>query len=116
MSGRGSKIDRVQANSLTVAAKIAQHFSIINVNILSKFYNFFTTFWSPGYVISVAVLDKVFWSSLLGPVVQLTYVFEHDVVIALTSDIREACLSAVERKWPSFKRLKGVAPKHHLED
>jgi len=56
MSGRGSKIDRVQANSLTVAAKIAQHFSIINVNILSKFYNFFTTFWSPGYVISVAVL------------------------------------------------------------
>ena len=67
--------------------------------ILSSILQFlFTTFWRPGYVISVAVLDKVLWSGLLGAVIQLTYVFEHDVVIALTSDIREAGLSAVERK------------------
>ena len=64
----------------------------------------------------MAVLDKILWSSLLGPVIQLTYVFEHDVVIALTSVIREAGLSAVERKWSSFERLEGVAPKHHLID
>ena len=76
----------------------------------------FTTFWSLGYVISVAVLDKVFWSGLLGPVIQFAYRFKHDVVITLTSDIRETCLSAVERIWPSFERLKGVASKHHLVD
>ena len=99
-----------------IAENIAQQFSNSYVNILSNFYNIFTTFWSPGYVISVGVLDKVLWSSLLGPVIQFTYVFEHDVVIALTSDISEACLSAVKRKWPSFEGLKGVALKHHLVD
>jgi len=75
-----------------------------------------TSLWGLSDVVSVAVLDKILWSSLLGPVIQLTYVFEHDVVIALTSDIREACLPAVERKLPSPERLKGVAPKHHLVD
>ena len=75
-----------------------------------------TSLWGLSDVVSVAVLDKVLWSGLLGPVIQLTYIFEHEVVIALTSDIREACLSAVERKLPSPERLKGVAPKHHLVD
>ena len=66
------------------------------LDILSNLSSFLTTFWSPGYVISVPVLDEVLWSSLLGPVIQLTYVLEHDVVIALTSDIRDACVSAVK--------------------
>jgi len=74
----------------------------------------FTSVWSNGYVISVTVLDKVIWSGLLGPVIQLTYVVEYDVVVALTSDVRDASLSAVERKRPSPERLKGVSLQHHL--
>ena len=62
------------------------------------------------------ILDKVLWPGLLSPVIQLAYVFEHDVVITLTSDVRVACLSAVLRKWPSLERLKGVTLKHHLID
>ena len=75
---------------------------------------FFTSVWNNGYVISVTVLDKVLWSRLLGPVIQLTYVVEHDVVVALTSDVRDASLSAVERKWPSPERLKSMSLQHHL--
>ena len=69
------------------------HFNLDMLSNLSLF--FFTSFWSPGYVISVLVLDKVFWPGLLGPVIQFAYVFEHDVVIALTPVVRDACLSAV---------------------
>ena len=68
-----------------------------------------TSFGGLRHIISVDVLDKVLWPGLLCPVIQLTYVFEHDVVITLTSDVRVARVSAVERTWPSLERLKGVA-------
>ena len=48
------------------------------------------------HVISVLVPDKVLWSGFLGSVIQLTYVFKYDIVIALTSDFRIARLSAVK--------------------
>ena len=56
------------------------------------------------------------WPGLLSPVIQLAYFNEHDDVVALTSDVGEASLSARERTWCSLKRLKGVALKHHLID
>ena len=55
----------------------------------------YTSFLSFLHVISVAVLDKVLWPGLLSPVIQLTYVFEYDVVVTLTSDVRVTRMSAV---------------------
>ena len=55
-----------------------------------------TSFGSLHHVISVFVPDKVLWPGLLCPVIQLTYVFKYDIVIALASDVRIARLTAVK--------------------
>ena len=58
--------------------------------------NFPTSVWGFCDVISVITLDKIVWSGLFGSGIQLTYVLEHDVVIALASDIRVTGLFTVE--------------------
>ena len=76
--------------------------------------NFPTSVWGFCYVISVTTLDKIFWPGLFGSGIQLTYVLEHDVVIALASDIRVTGLFTVKWAWPGLDSHVGVSFEHHL--
>ena len=40
--------------------------------------------------------------------------FDYDVIIALTSDVRVARVSTFERAWARFEFLVGVSLEHHL--
>lgn len=40
--------------------------------------------------------------------------FDRDVIIALTSDVRAARVSTFERAWARFECLVGVSSEHHL--
>ena len=55
-----------------------------------------TSVWGFLEVVSVTTLDKIVWSGLFGSGIQLTYVLEHDVVIALASDVRVTGLFTVK--------------------
>ena len=76
--------------------------------------NFPTSVWGFCDVISVTTLDKIVWPGLFGSGIQLTYVLEHDVVIALASDIRVTGLFTVEWAWPGLDSHIGVSFEHHL--
>ena len=76
---------------------------------MSSYNIIITSFGGLHHVIPVLVSDKVLWSGLLGPVIQLTYVFEYDIVITLTSEVRIARLSAVKWTLMGIERIKGVA-------
>ena len=74
-----------------------------------------TSVWGFLEVVSVTTLDKIVWCGLFGSGIQLTYVLGHDVVIALTSDIRVTGLLTVERRaWPGLDSRIGVSFEHHL--
>lgn len=66
------------------------------------------------HVIFFNIVDEVFRCGILGSVVHLTYAIGHDVVKALTSDVRSACLYTVDREGPGLERLKSVALQHLL--
>ena len=76
--------------------------------------NFPTSVWGFCYVISVTTLDKIVWPGLFGSGIQLTYVLEHDVVIALASDVRVTGPFTVEWAWPGLDSHIGVSFEHHL--
>ena len=76
--------------------------------------NFPTSVWGFCDIISVTTLDKIVWPGLFGSGIQLTYVLEHDVVIALASDVRVTGLFAVEWAWPGLDSHIGVSFEHHL--
>ena len=76
--------------------------------------NFPTSVWGFCDVISVTTLDKIVWPGLFGSGIQLTYVLEHDVVIALASDIRVTGLFTVKWAWPGLDSHVGVSFEHHL--
>ena len=76
--------------------------------------NFPTSVWGFCDVISVTTLDEIVWPGLFGSGIQLTYVLEHDVVIALACDVRVTGLFTVEWAWPGLDSHIGVSFEHHL--